>query len=69
MYELFFVQSENGHNADSDLSPAILATNKLRTLYPELLICCDVCLCPYTSHGHCGMKIVLPNFMKLFFQV
>ncbi|KAK2566957.1 Delta-aminolevulinic acid dehydratase [Acropora cervicornis] len=47
--------SENGHNADSDLSPAILATNKLRTLFPELLICCDVCLCPYTSHGHCGI--------------
>ncbi|XP_074618719.1 delta-aminolevulinic acid dehydratase-like isoform X1 [Acropora palmata] len=48
-------KSENGHNADSDLSPAILATNKLRTLFPELLICCDVCLCPYTSHGHCGI--------------
>jgi porphobilinogen synthase len=24
-------------------------------LYPNLLICTDVCLCEYTSHGHCGL--------------
>ena len=23
--------------------------------YPELLIITDVCLCAYTSHGHCGV--------------
>ncbi|KAJ8408656.1 hypothetical protein AAFF_G00252910 [Aldrovandia affinis] len=22
---------------------------------PDLLLACDVCLCPYTSHGHCGI--------------
>ena len=21
---------------------------------PKLLVAFDVCLCPYTSHGHCG---------------
>lgn len=26
----------------------------LREAYPELLIFTDVCLCAYTSHGHCG---------------
>jgi porphobilinogen synthase len=23
--------------------------------WPELLVCPDVCLCEYTSHGHCGI--------------
>lgn len=26
---------------------------------PNILINCDLCLCPYTSHGHCG--VFLPN--------
>ena len=24
-------------------------------LFPDLLVACDVCLCPYTDHGHCGI--------------
>ena len=24
-------------------------------LFPSLYIACDVCLCEYTSHGHCGL--------------
>ena len=24
-------------------------------MYPSLYIACDVCLCEYTSHGHCGV--------------
>jgi porphobilinogen synthase len=27
----------------------------LRERFPELLIITDVCLCEYTSHGHCGI--------------
>lgn len=27
----------------------------LREWFPEVLIACDVCLCPYTDHGHCGI--------------
>ena len=23
--------------------------------FPSLTVACDVCLCPYTSHGHCGV--------------
>lgn len=30
------------------------ATSALKSKYPELLIITDVCLCEYTSHGHCG---------------
>ena len=33
----------------------IQAIRKIRTLYPELYIAADVCLCEYTSHGHCGL--------------
>lgn len=29
----------------------------MRKLYPELYIACDVCLCEYTSHGHCGLLL------------
>ena len=27
----------------------------LRSNFPELIICTDVCLCGYTNHGHCGI--------------
>jgi porphobilinogen synthase len=32
----------------------ILAIKTLRQLFPSLYIAADVCLCEYTSHGHCG---------------
>ncbi len=31
------------------------AIRKLRELSPELYIIGDVCMCEYTSHGHCGV--------------
>lgn len=31
------------------------AVRYIRENYPELYIVADVCLCEYTSHGHCGM--------------
>ena len=33
----------------------ILAVKTLRGLFPSLYIACDVCLCEYTDHGHCGL--------------
>lgn len=27
----------------------------LRKWFPDVVIACDVCLCPYTLHGHCGI--------------
>jgi len=44
-----------GSAADVDDNPAILAVKKLRDAFPDLLVACDVCLCPYTAHGHCGV--------------
>ncbi|MBU6427559.1 MAG: porphobilinogen synthase, partial [Cyanobacteria bacterium REEB65] len=31
------------------------AVRALKAEYPELLVVCDVCLCEYTDHGHCGV--------------
>jgi porphobilinogen synthase len=36
-----------------------LATRAIKDAYPELLVMTDVCLCEYTSHGHCG--VVTPD--------
>ncbi|KAL5507441.1 HEM2 [Sanghuangporus vaninii] len=48
------VKDEFGTPADDPQGPVILAIKKLRELFPELYIAADVCLCEYTSHGHCG---------------
>jgi porphobilinogen synthase len=32
-----------------------LATRAIKEAEPELLLVTDVCLCEYTSHGHCGV--------------
>jgi porphobilinogen synthase len=32
-----------------------LAVRALKEAYPELVVITDVCLCAYTSHGHCGV--------------
>lgn len=44
-----------GSNADSAKNPIIQAVPLIRQWFPNLLIACDVCLCPYTIHGHCGI--------------
>ena len=32
-----------------------MAVRALKEAHPELTVICDVCLCEYTSHGHCGV--------------
>jgi porphobilinogen synthase len=32
-----------------------LATRAIKDAVPDLLVIADVCLCEYTSHGHCGV--------------
>jgi len=31
------------------------ATREIKRNFPEMLVIADVCLCEYTSHGHCGV--------------
>ncbi|KAI0790620.1 tetrapyrrole biosynthesis porphobilinogen synthase [Abortiporus biennis] len=44
-----------GTPADDPNGPVILAIKKISQLFPSIYIACDVCLCEYTSHGHCGI--------------
>ncbi|XP_064649549.1 delta-aminolevulinic acid dehydratase-like [Lineus longissimus] len=46
-----------GTNADSPDTPVIKAIKFIRQTFPSLLVACDVCLCPYTDHGHCGILL------------
>jgi len=41
-----------GHSEDN---PVVSAVKVLRKQFPRLTVMCDVCLCDYTSHGHCGV--------------
>ena len=54
---VLFLQDGRGSAADSPDTPAILAVKLIRSKFPSLLVACDVCLCPYTDHGHCGKCI------------
>ncbi|KAF6006670.1 Aminolevulinate dehydratase [Brettanomyces bruxellensis] len=44
-----------GTPADDPSGPVIQAVKALRKHFPDLFVMCDVCLCEYTSHGHCGI--------------
>lgn len=46
-----------GTAADDPEGPVIQAIKLLRKNFPELYIMCDVCLCEYTDHGHCGLLL------------
>ncbi|CAI4285998.1 AIS_collapsed_G0004820.mRNA.1.CDS.1 [Saccharomyces cerevisiae] len=44
-----------GTQADAESGPVIKALKALRSNFPGLFIICDVCMCEYTTHGHCGL--------------
>jgi len=44
-----------GTAADDPKGPVMAAIRLLRQRFPQLFIVADVCLCEYTSHGHCGI--------------
>ncbi|CAN3374530.1 hypothetical protein DIURU_001344 [Diutina rugosa] len=48
------VKDPVGTAADDPNGPVIRAIKALKQAFPDLYIVCDVCLCEYTSHGHCG---------------
>ena len=49
------VKDALGTAADEQSGPVIQTIRLLRAHYPSLFIVADVCLCEYTSHGHCGI--------------
>jgi porphobilinogen synthase len=50
-------KDEEGSGAWIDDGIVQQALRELRPRLPELLLLTDVCLCEYTSHGHCGVVV------------
>lgn len=48
-------KDERGSSAWDDEGPVQQAVRRLKSELPELVVITDVCLCEYTSHGHCGV--------------
>ncbi len=48
-------KDECGSAAFDDNGIVQKGIRRLRELMPELYIVADVCMCQYTSHGHCGI--------------
>lgn len=47
-------KGSGAHAKDGIIQRAI---KELKNTAPNLTVCTDVCLCEYTSHGHCGILI------------
>ena len=50
-------KNEVGSSAYAPEGVVQQAVRKIRKSVPELLVYTDVCLCQYTSHGHCGIVV------------
>jgi porphobilinogen synthase len=48
-------KDEEGSGAWDDEGIVQLATRAIKAAHPDLLVVTDLCLCEYTSHGHCGV--------------
>lgn len=48
-------KDEKGSEAYNDEGITQRAIRHIKEKAPELLVIADVCLCEYTSHGHCGL--------------
>ena len=51
------VKDPTGSQSCAPNGPVVTAIKTLKAAFPHLFICCDVCLCEYTSHGHCGVLL------------
>ena len=47
-------KDSSGTAAYDDRGAVQQAIRRIRKAYPDLVIASDVCVCAYTSHGHCG---------------
>ena len=48
-------KDEQGSGAYDDEGVVQLTVRAIKDAHPELVVITDVCLCEYTSHGHCGV--------------
>ncbi|OMH80968.1 Delta-aminolevulinic acid dehydratase [Zancudomyces culisetae] len=49
------IKDKEGKAADDLEGPVVQAVKHIKNKWPGLHVACDVCLCEYTSHGHCGI--------------
>ena len=50
-------KDEQGSGAYDDEGVVQLAVRAIKEAHPDLVVITDVCLCGYTSHGHCGVVL------------
>jgi porphobilinogen synthase len=55
LFGLPAAKDDEGSGAWDDEGVVQLATRAIKEAHPELLVVTDLCLCEYTSHGHCGV--------------
>jgi porphobilinogen synthase len=48
-------EKDDGRAAADPLGPVPSAIRAIRSEVPDLALIADVCLCEYTTHGHCGV--------------
>ena len=48
-------KDETGSEAWSETGATQEAVRIIKREFPQLCVITDVCLCPYTTHGHCGL--------------
>ena len=55
LFGLPAAKDEVGSGAWDDEGVVQLATRAIKEARPDLIVITDLCLCEYTSHGHCGV--------------
>ena len=55
LFGLPATKDEAGSGAYDDEGIVQLATKAIKQAHPEMIVITDLCLCEYTSHGHCGV--------------
>jgi porphobilinogen synthase len=55
LFGIPFIKDELGSEAAQDSGIIQQAVRALKAAVPEMILITDVCLCEYTSHGHCGI--------------
>jgi len=55
LFGLPSAKDEWGSEAHAESGAVQQAIRAIKERYPDLVVITDVCLCEYTSHGHCGL--------------
>jgi porphobilinogen synthase len=55
LFGLPAAKDEDGSGAWDDEGVVQLATRAIKDAHPDVIVITDLCLCEYTSHGHCGV--------------